>query len=98
MTVKSVIDAYTGETGVAVHEQSARAMVATRHAEGYLAGVADASEGRSWCDQGTVKVDEIDSIVVGELRKLPPEKQQRAAAPEILKILATKFPCKQGKQ
>lgn len=64
-----------------------------RYGEGYLAGVADATQGRLWCDTGRVKTVELDGIVLGELKKLPAAARQREAAPLVVAILARRFPC-----
>lgn len=64
-----------------------------RYAEGYLAGVADAAQGRLWCDTGRVKTVELDGIVLGELKKLPAAARQSDAAALIVAILARRFPC-----
>ncbi|UQV43602.1 hypothetical protein KIV45_16810 [Janthinobacterium lividum] len=41
-----------------------------RYAQGYLAGVADAAQGRQWCDTGRLKTLEIDALIVAELKQL----------------------------
>ena len=64
-----------------------------RYAQGYLAGVADAAQGRQWCDTGRVKTVEIDAHVVAELKKLPARARQGDASALIVAILARRFPC-----
>ena len=93
-TVKTLVAYYSGQTGTPFHEQSADAIIKTRLADGYLAGVADSTQGKTWCDKGKVKPDEINSMVVAELRKLQAKDQDKSAALAALKILETKFPCK----
>lgn len=73
--------------------QQGPASAEQRYAEGYLAGVADASQGRLWCDTGRVKTVELDGIVLAELKKLPAAGRQRQAAPLVIAILAQRFPC-----
>lgn len=75
--------------------QPASAPGEQRYAEGYLAGVADAAQGRHWCDTGRVKSVELDGMVLADLRKLPAARRQREAAPLIVAILARRFPCSQ---
>ncbi|MBN3782976.1 MULTISPECIES: Rap1a/Tai family immunity protein [Burkholderia] len=68
---------------------------AERHAmTGYLAGVADTTEGKEWCDNGRVKPGEIDSEVLGDLRKLPNGALRANAAGLVTRILRQKYPCR----
>ncbi|KWC37312.1 hypothetical protein WL48_13930 [Burkholderia ubonensis] len=68
---------------------------AERHVmTGYLAGVADSTEGRDWCGTGRVKSGEIDSEVLGELRKLPRDALKVGAAGLIVNVLRQKYPCR----
>lgn len=64
-----------------------------RYAKGYLAGVADAAQGRLWCDTGRVKSVELDGIVIAGLKALPEQQRQGDAARLALAILARHFPC-----
>ena len=68
-------------------------LLGQRYAKGYLAGVADAAQGRLWCDTGRLKTLEIDAHIVAELKKLPPRARQRDASTLIVAILALRFPC-----
>lgn len=94
LTAKMLIAHYSGQIGTPLHEQSADAIIKTQLADGYLAGVADSTQGKNWCDKGKVKVDEINSMVVAELRKLSAKDQNQSAAHAAIKILESKFPCK----
>ncbi|WP_175775580.1 Rap1a/Tai family immunity protein [Burkholderia anthina] len=68
---------------------------AERHAmTGYLAGVADTTEGKDWCDNGRVKPGEIDSEVLGDLRKLSNGALRANAAGLVTRILRQKYPCR----
>lgn len=64
-----------------------------RYAQGYLAGTADAAQGRQWCDTGRLKTVEIDAHIVAELKKLPARARQGDASTLIVAILARRFPC-----
>lgn len=64
-----------------------------RYAKGYLAGVADAAQGRLWCDTGKVKTVELDGIVIAGLKALSERQRQDDAARLALAILARRFPC-----
>lgn len=68
-------------------------LLGQRYAQGYLAGVADAAQGRQWCDTGRVKTVEIDGHVIAELKKLPARARQGDAAALVVAILARHFPC-----
>ena len=94
LTVKMLIAHYSGQIGTPLHQQSADAIIKTQLADGYLAGVADSTQGKTWCDKGKVKTDEINSMVVAELRKLSSKDRDKSAGQAALKILETKFPCK----
>ena len=94
LTVKMLIAHYSAQIGKPFHEQSADAIIKTQLADGYLAGVADSTQGKIWCDKGKVKTDEINSMVVANLRKLSAKDQDKSAAQATIKILETKFPCK----
>jgi len=94
LTVQMLIAYYSGQIGTLFHEQSADAIIKTRLANGYLAGVADSTQGKVWCDKGKMKIDEINSMVVAELRKLSTKDQDKSAAQAVIRILETKLPCK----
>ena len=64
-----------------------------RYAKGYLAGVADAAQGRLWCDTGRLKTVEIDAYIVAELKNLPARARLGEASTLIVAILARRFPC-----
>lgn len=68
-------------------------LLGQRYAKGYLAGVADAAQGRQWCDTGRWKTVEIDALVVAGLKRLPAPVRQGDAAALIVAILARRFPC-----
>jgi len=62
-------------------------------AQGYVSGVADATQGRLWCDKTEVKTHEIDSMVFSDLKDLPEKSLSQSASGEIIKSLARRFPC-----
>lgn len=64
-----------------------------RYAKGYLAGVADAAQGRQWCDTGRVKTVEIDAMVIAGLKQLPARVRRGDASALIVALLARHFPC-----
>ncbi|WP_300760002.1 Rap1a/Tai family immunity protein [Janthinobacterium sp.] len=82
--------------GVASDDGEARdpgALFHQQYARGYLAGVADAGQGRQWCDTGRIKTVEIDAQVIAELKQLPVRARQGDAAILVVAILARHFPC-----
>lgn len=82
--------------GVASDDGEARepgALFHQQYARGYLAGVADAAQGRQWCDTGRMKTLEIDARIITELKQLPARARQGDAAALIVAILARRFPC-----
>ena len=90
LSADQLIGAYQeGQSGGA----AADALPGQRYAKGYLAGVADAAQGRLWCDTGRVKTLEIDAQVVAELKKLPARTRQGDASTLVVAILARRFPC-----
>ena len=64
-----------------------------RFAQGYLAGVADAAQGRQWCDTGRLKTLEIDARIIADLKMLPVRARRGDAAILVVAILARRFPC-----
>jgi hypothetical protein len=63
-------------------------------ANGYLAGIADITQGKIWCDEWKTKPHEIDSEVFHILRKLPQERLREKASVLVIETLGKKFPCK----
>ena len=94
MTVRMLIDYYLSESKQALGQQSVAAMNKEAFATGYVAGVADAAEGKAWCNTGKIKRGEIDADVFSALKKLPDAAQGMPAGPFITQILAKQFPCK----
>jgi hypothetical protein len=93
LTGQEFIDRYFFKQGLAGAEDDEETLFTRQFAKGYLAGVADASQGRDWCDKTKVKTLEIDAEVAHSLRKLPPDVLQGDAARLIVEILHKKFPC-----
>lgn len=67
--------------------------------DGYLAGVADSTEGTAWCNTHSTKVHEVDAEVMGVLKALPPSQASRAVAAKLaIAALANRFPCDGGRK
>lgn len=76
--------------------QSADAWKRERFARGYLAGVIDASQGRSACPQPYLKPVEVLSDALGDLREhLAHRAAQTNAAVLMAELLTARFPCEQ---
>lgn len=85
--------AYFREVPAAGEAPDPAFLLGQRYAQGYLAGVADAAQGRRWCDTGRLKTVEIDAQVIAELKKLPARVRQGDASVLVVAILARRFPC-----
>ncbi|WP_454764135.1 Rap1a/Tai family immunity protein [Cupriavidus campinensis] len=87
MTGEALVERY-GKTGTDLFTLRDQSFL-----DGYLAGAADAAEGKAWCNTGKVKRGEIDSYIVGEIRDVRPEDRRTNAAPFVISALKRKFPC-----
>lgn len=63
-----------------------------RYAQGYLAGVVDATQGRTWCASERLTPAETDSEVVSELVKQPRGSMLGIASALLLEQYTSKFP------
>lgn len=82
----------SGQPGVDKWHQSPQATYEQRYAEGYQAGVVDASQGRLWCAPPGMKPSEVDDRIWAELRARAGSMPGNAAA-EMLRLYAARFPC-----
>lgn len=60
---------------------------------GYLNGIKDATEGSAWCYVGNLHPDELDTILVMALERLPAYARKANAAPLVVDVLKQKYPC-----
>jgi hypothetical protein len=86
----------SGQPGVDKWHQNLNAAYAQRFAEGYQAGVVDATEGRLWCAPVGMKPGEVDDRIWAELRGRSGS-MPGSAAGELVRLYATRFPCAGGK-
>jgi hypothetical protein len=93
VTGEMLVEYYVGKRGVQNPELDANAFVKQQFAKGYLAGVADAAQGKDWCDKGQAKTGEIDAAVVRGLRELPPQELRKDASALVIDLLRKRFPC-----
>ena len=84
-----------GQPGVDKWKQSADAAYRQRYAEGYQAGVVDATQGRLWCAPPGMKPSEVDDRIWSELRQRAGTMPGSAAA-ELVRLYAARFPCPAG--
>src|SRR5881392_807415 len=97
LTVDEFIEQFYGKPNPSIPNSGTPYVI--RYAQGYLAGVADLSEGLSWCAPSGLMPAEVDEFVVSELAKLVPALAKRPrgslppyAAPFLLEQYASKFP------
>lgn len=82
----------SGQQGTTKWEQNAEAVYKQRYAEGYLAGVVDATQGRLWCAPPRMKPAEVDDRVWSEMRKRAGSMPGNAAD-QLIQLYAARFPC-----
>lgn len=82
----------SGQPGVDKWHQHPNAVFQQRYAEGYQAGVVDATQGRLWCAPPGMKPSEVDDRIWGDMRKRAGSMPGSAAA-ELVRLYAARFPC-----
>jgi hypothetical protein len=82
----------SGQPGVTKWEQNPDAAFKQRYAEGYQAGVVDATQGRLWCAPPGMKPSEVDDRIWSELRQRAGT-MPGSAATELVRLYAARFPC-----
>jgi hypothetical protein len=82
----------SGQPGVDKWHQEPNAAYAQRYAEGYQAGVVDATQGRLWCAPPRMKPGEVDDRIWDELRKRAGS-MPGSAADELVRLYVARFPC-----
>jgi len=87
----------SGEPGVDKWHQSPNAAYQQRYAEGYQAGVVDATQGRLWCAPPDMKPTEVDDRIWDDLRKRAGTMPGSAAA-ELVRLYVARFPCPERRQ
>jgi hypothetical protein len=82
----------SGQPGTDKWHQSPAATSRQWFAEGYQAGVVDATQGKLWCAPPGMKPTEVDDRIWGELRKRAGT-MPRNAADELVRLYIARFPC-----
>ena len=93
-TGQTLVEQWFGVAAKPISERTPSDIELMRYAAGYLAGVADASQGKAWCYSRLVKAHEIDSELMLAMREMPPDQlRTRAAADHVVYLLTKRFPC-----
>ena len=82
-----------GQPNVNKWAQTSQATYDQRYAEGYQAGVVDATQGKLWCAPPGMKPSEVDDRIWTELRKRHGT-LHGSAANTLIELYAARFPCK----
>lgn len=82
----------SGQPAVDKWSQSPAAAYQQRYAEGYQAGVVDATQGRLWCAPPGMKPTEVDDRVWEEMRNRAGSMPGNAAV-ELVRLYTARFPC-----
>lgn len=96
LTGDSFVTQMSGQPGVDKWHQSPNAAFQQRYAEGYQAGVVDATQGRLWCAPPGLKPAEVNERVWSELRGRAGSMPGNAAV-ELVALYVAKFPCAGGR-
>ncbi|WP_236016076.1 Rap1a/Tai family immunity protein [Brucella endophytica] len=92
-----LIDALKGDLAPETADKELKRMLSTARGTAYVAGVADALQGREWCGAGAILPHEMTDRVYTYLKDLPPEQLKENAAPLVGQALSKEFPCKKRK-
>lgn len=96
LTGDSFVTQVSGQPGVDKWHQRPDLAYQQRYAEGYQAGVVDATQGRLWCAPPGMKPQEVDDRIWDELRGRAGAMPGSAAA-ELVALYAARFPCAGGR-
>ena len=79
--------------GTTLQDLSPRQVRQRIFADGYLSGIADATEGTVWCDPHTAPPHEIDAEILWAITEMPADQVKGRAAPIVISLLAIRYPC-----
>lgn len=94
MNGEQLLAALKGEAASEISDPEQRRQVSYERGAAYVAGVADATDGKSWCLESGILLHELTGRVVGDLQRATPEILADNAAIPILNTLTNSFPCK----
>lgn len=92
-TGANVLDYFVGPLGATNPRHGGPRGAERAEAQGYLDGLADASEGIAWCSQESASRDEFDAQIIAHLQTLPARQLHTSAFALILPSLQKSFPC-----
>lgn len=88
-----LLNALKGDLAPEISDQELRRMVSSARGQSYVAGVADATDAKTWCGKGAVLPHELSDRVVTYLSDVPEERLDENAAVLVAEALAKSFPC-----
>lgn len=95
MNSQQLLEALKGDAAPEITNPELRRQVSYERGAAYVAGVADATDGKTWCIEGGVLIHELTDRVFSHLRTLAPEALQQNAAISVSAALSKSFPCKE---
>ncbi|OWV80690.1 hypothetical protein ATY78_07210 [Rhizobium sp. R635] len=95
MNSQQLLEALKGDAAPEITNPELRRQVSYERGAAYVAGVADATDGKTWCVEGGVLIHELTDRVFSHLQTLAPETLQQNAAIFVSAALSKSFPCKE---
>lgn len=95
MNSQQLLEALRGDAAPEVTNPEHRRQISYERGAAYVAGVADATDGKTWCMEGGVLIHELTDRVFTHLQTLAPEALQQNAAISVSAALSKSFPCKE---
>lgn len=92
LTGNDFVAQLSGQPGVPKAKQRPEALYQQRYAEGYQAGVVDATQGRLWCAPPGMKPGEVDDRIWDKLQTRAGS-MPGSAADELVRLYVERFPC-----
>ena len=88
-----VIQQYAGLRPYPAPQAEVGKALSVEYASGYVSGVADATEGKVWCNKHGVRPHELKERVCIYIEALPRKRRSEPAKVLIAEALAREFPC-----
>lgn len=95
MSNQQLLEALKGDAAPEITNPELRRQISYERGAAYVAGVADATDGKTWCIEGGVLIHELTDRVFSHLQTLAPEALQQNAAISVSAALSKSFPCKE---
>lgn len=90
---ETVVQQYAGHRPYPAPEAAVGKALSVEYASGYLSGVADATEGKAWCNRHGVVPHELKERIQTYIEALPQKRRSEPAKSLIVEALARQFPC-----